>query len=269
MRIRIFLIAAVIAFYPAADIPVNAEDAADAHGTADMLGDLSIVEGETICGWSDVPSAEYTVHSDNPEFTLPDTAGQKVVSSKKNNAGAEIRVICAARDTGERSGGEKYLMKNRYLNTDHIEVRLFASKIIGADSPVRAAEREVFAAITDKNQGIPFIPVDEILRIRRGDCTEHTILLCSILRAAKIPSRAVVGLIFVPEWNGKKNVFVFHMWAEAFVEGKWILSDASFPKEKRYARYIALSYHSLKSDMPLDYLGAVSRIKNLRITRIR
>ena len=236
---------------------------------ADPLDEMSVVNGESLCGWYDTPSAEYTVRSDDPEFTLPDTAGQKVLSVEKNESGAEVRIVCAERDTGEGSGEGKFTARTRFLNTENVEVRLFASKIIGAMHPVHAAEKEVNAAITDKNQGIPLITVDEVLRMRSGDCTEHTVLLCSILRAAEIPSRAVVGLVYVPEWQGKKDVFVFHMWAEAFIKGKWIIADASFPKKKSYVRYIALSYHSLKTVMPLDYLAAVSHVKNLRITRVR
>jgi len=236
---------------------------------ADPLDDMSVVKGESVCGWHDTPSAEYTVSSDDTEFALPDTAGQKVISADKKENSVEVRIVCAERDTGEGSGGEKYTARTRFLDTENIEVRLFASKIIGSKHPVHAAENEVNGAITDKNQGIPLIPVDEVLRVRSGDCTEYTVLLCSILRAAGIPSRAVVGLVFVPEWQGKKDVFVFHMWAEAYIKGKWIIADASFPKKKSYVRYIALSYHSLKTAMPLDYLAAVSHVKNLRILRVR
>lgn len=236
---------------------------------ADPLDDMSVVSGETLCGWYDTPSAEYTISSDDPEFTLPDTAGQKVTAVEKNGNSTEVRLVCAERDTGEGSGERKYTARTRFLNTDNVEVRLFASKIIGSKHPVHSAEKETNAAITDKNQGIPLITVDEILRVRSGDCTEHTVLLCSILRAADIPARAVVGLVYVPEWQGKKNVFVFHMWAEAFIRGKWVIADASFPKKKSYVRYIALSYHSLKTAMPLEYLAAVSHVKNLKITRVR
>ena len=57
------------------------------------------------------------------------------------------------------------------------------------------------------------------------------------------------------------------MWAEAYVEGKWILADATFAGQRRPNRYIALANHSLKTASPLDYMDAVSRIQNLAVTR--
>ena len=62
-----------------------------------------------------------------------------------------------------------------------------------------------------------------------------------------------------------KNVFVFHMWAEACVDGKWLLADATRPGDLHPHRYITFAQHSLKAEMPLEYLGAVSAIRDLAV----
>ncbi len=58
----------------------------------------------------------------------------------------------------------------------------------------------------------------EILRGRRGDCTEHTRLFVALARAAGIPARAVEGLI----WLGDdQQSFGWHRWAEVELDGRW------------------------------------------------
>jgi hypothetical protein len=53
------------------------------------------------------------------------------------------------------------------------------------------------------------------------------------------------------------------MWAEAIVKGRWILVDATRPGEKQLNRYIAFTYHNLKTEAPLPYLRAISSIQDL------
>jgi hypothetical protein len=71
-------------------------------------------------------------------------------------------------------------------------------------------------------------------------------------------------MLAVPEFMGKKNVFVYHMWVEAWHNGRWTLVDPSWPGEKHCNRYIAFAYHNLKTEMPLSFLKALSEIQDLR-----
>lgn len=88
----------------------------------------------------------------------------------------------------------------------------------------------------------------------------------ALLRALHIPARAVVGMIAAKEYAGKKNVFVFHMWAEAYYNNTWMLVDATRPGKKKTNIYIALAYHSLETEMPLEFLEAMAHIQNLKVT---
>jgi len=127
-------------------------------------------------------------------------------------------------------------------------------------------ERFVHGHISEKTFGIPLIPAPAVYRGRAGDCTEHTVLAVALLRRMGIPARAVVGMIYSEEFEGMRDVYVFHMWAEAFHRGQWVLVDATRPGAKQPSRYIAFTYHNLKSEAPLAYLGALSALKNLRVT---
>lgn len=62
----------------------------------------------------------------------------------------------------------------------------------------------------------------ETLQRRAGDCTEASVLLAALGRAAGIPTRVVNGLVYSrPIYHGVSNVFMPHSWTLAFVDGAW------------------------------------------------
>jgi hypothetical protein len=234
----------------------------------DLFDEESVVPCDSGCGAEINSEAVYTIRSESADFILHDTAQQKVISIQKNDGVSEITIRCFDNTLSDKPDSSN-TGRTRYINPENPIVRKLASRIAGSNDPISEAERVTNEYITDKRYGIPLIRSDEVIRLRSGDCTEHTVLLSAILRAAKIPTRAVVGLIYTPMFGERRNVFVYHMWAEAWYHGRWIVADASFPGARKHGRYIAFSYHSLKSEMPLDYMAALAGIKNIAIHRVR
>lgn len=99
-------------------------------------------------------------------------------------------------------------------------------------------ERWVHRHIRAKHLGVGFASAREVLDRREGDCTEHAVLLAALLRAAGIPARAAVGLMY---WHG---VFGYHMWTEVHVGG-WRSLDATIAGPFVDATHITLSNTSL------------------------
>lgn len=64
---------------------------------------------------------------------------------------------------------------------------------------------------------------EQVVEQRRGDCTEHAVLLAALGRAAKIPTRVAIGLVYVPSEDG----FVFHMWNESLIDDTWCALDGT------------------------------------------
>ena len=60
----------------------------------------------------------------------------------------------------------------------------------------------------------------EVLRTREGDCNEHATLLTTLLRAAGIPARLCIGLVYT------RDKFYYHAWTEAWL-GTWVSMDAT------------------------------------------
>lgn len=70
----------------------------------------------------------------------------------------------------------------------------------------------------------------EAYRSRRGDCTEYAVLLAAMGRAAGVPTRVSVGLVYSRSFEGHRYVFVPHAWVHAWTGQGWESFDAAMGK---------------------------------------
>lgn len=212
--------------------------------------------------------SRYRITSASADFSLPDTPFQSPESRSVNGNRAAITIRCGAfpqLPARREPPREEDLADTPFLNLPHTLIRNAAAPLGRASDPVHAVEEFVYRHIDRKILGIPLISAREIMKNRSGDCTEHTVLATALLRSLGIPTRAVVGMVLVPSFGSERNVFVFHLWAEAFRDGNWRLVDATTPGEKHPNRYIALARHNLRTEMPRAYLRAAGAISELSI----
>lgn len=207
----------------------------------------------------------YRLSSSDPAFSLPDTPFQRVAARQARKEGMVITLRSGEAGASPPHAG--HLEDTPLLTMDDPAVRSLAARAKRMGKPVGAVARLVHVHITDKRAGIPIIPAREIALGRAGDCTEHAVLAVALLRSLGVPARAVVGMIYSESFEGARNVFVFHMWAEAYSGGRWVLVDATRPGENGANRYVAFAYHHLKTATPLSYLRAVAAIKDLTVER--
>jgi len=120
-----------------------------------------------------------------------------------------------------------------------------ATKAVGDEKDAWAAacklERFANEYITDKNYGKAFLSAKQVMDERSGDCTEHGVFLAALCRAAGIPSRVAVGLLYF------KGIWGGHMWTEVSLSGKWYALDAVLGNGGVGGSHLALSSDSLKS----------------------
>jgi transglutaminase-like putative cysteine protease len=93
-----------------------------------------------------------------------------------------------------------------------------------------------------------------------GDCGEHAVLLGALLRAAGIPARVVLGLVYVES----KKAYMYHAWVMAHA-GEWVFTDAAlgaFPAIGNYAPLIiddtgggAVRIFKLLGKININYVG--------------
>lgn len=101
-----------------------------------------------------------------------------------------------------------------------------------------------------------FATAADVARTRRGDCSEHAVLLCALLRARGIPARTVAGLVYV-EGAG---AFGYHMWCEGYFGDRWIGLDATLGRGGISAAYLKVAEASLEG---VDSLKAVLPVAQL------
>lgn len=129
----------------------------------------------------------------------------------------------------------KYLARSTYIQADAPEIRAAARQAAGDARTnwerARRMSRWVYDLIEDKDLGVAFASALETLETKRGDCTEHSVLLAALLRAEGIPARLAFGLVYFDDPETGRPLMGGHVWNEAWV-GHWMALDATLPYER-------------------------------------
>jgi len=157
------------------------------------------------------------------------------------------------RRTGGPAGGEeepdsRYLASSSYLQTGSADLQEALAQALGPEGAEGLERREVARRLAlwvrdevdERAQDIGFATAAEVARDRRGDCSEHAVLLAGLLRAAGIPSRVRAGLLYLPDGGDGRPAFGFHLWTQAWLEG-WLDLDATLGGEEADALHLGLA----------------------------
>src|SRR5207253_1751979 len=99
------------------------------------------------------------------------------------------------------------------------------------DDPPRQRMRAGVLRIAREPSPVP--SAREVLRVLRGDCNEHAVLLTALARAAGIPARMVAGAVYLD------GAFLYHAWSELWL-GRWVSADAVFEQMPADATHVKL-----------------------------
>lgn len=124
----------------------------------------------------------------------------------------------------EKEEFRSFLQPTSFCQSDDPEIKKTAEEIIGEEkNSWRAAKKiaEWMRKEMTSTYDVGFADAREVWRNREGDCSEHTVLTVALIRAAGIPARAAVGIMY----GG--GIFAYHMWPEVYV-GRWIGLDAKW-----------------------------------------
>jgi len=117
---------------------------------------------------------------------------------------------------------------SRLIESEDAGIQRLAGQVPSAATDVALANaltQKVYTWIEQKDFSTVLASAAEVARTRRGDCTEHAVLLAAMARARGLPARVVVGLVYVPQLGG----FGYHMWNEMWCDGHWHSFDATRP----------------------------------------
>lgn len=129
-----------------------------------------------------------------------------------------------------------------------VELAKEATRGIDADKAKRAEAMRRFVRryIRQADLSVGFASAGEVARARRGDCTEHGVLLAAMCQADGIPARAASGLVYVRDFLGKQSVFGYHMWTQVWLDGRWIDLDATLDDVAFDATHILINASHLE-----------------------
>ncbi len=213
-----------------------------------------------------VRSAEYmlTATGMDPARYLPSEDYQQVERISDDTARVTVKAVKANRDANAAPPAEEFRRGNFYIQSDDEEVRALSDSITDeADTPwgrAKALERWVNDNIREKSMSVGFATAKTVLRTRAGDCTEHSVLLAALLRAAGIPSRVASGLVY------SDGAFCYHMWTEAYIGSAWTPLDATLSAESVDATHIKLADSSLAdADLERMFRGLAPVLGKLKV----
>jgi transglutaminase-like putative cysteine protease len=163
-------------------------------------------------------------------------------------------------------GAGAFLAPEPLLESDAPEIIAEANVALKGVTGARArAERltRYVNALLDKKPTVSLPSAREVLRTKVGDCNEHTALYVAMARAAGIPARIAVGLVFV---RGVQGAFYYHAWPEVYLDegngrGLWLPVDPTlnqFPADGTHIRLVRGGLEKQAAILPL--------IGSLRIT---
>ncbi len=199
------------------------------------------------------------IENDMATGAIPEAPGQAV--AKKG--GNYVVVITQRRPDGglpsvDLSAADRrsYTASTAMFPSSHPSIRAAARRAAGSETePLLMAgrlSRYVARRLANSGRGAAAASALEALRQGRGDCTEHAALMVALARAKGIPARRVSGLV-----HGGTS-FIFHDWAEVYIDDRWIPCDPSKGTVGLPACYLRLGHGS---EHDADYKSRVLIMK--------
>lgn len=136
--------------------------------------------------------------------------------------------VLKPRPLKDPEGGDN-LKTSIVIESDSPRIREQAQQIVGEEKDAYAAAQKIVLWVgrsLKKDYGASADRATDVLRQRKGDCTEHSLLAVSLLRASGIPARRVDGVIYMVNQDQVPALY-WHEWVEAWV-GEWTQMDPTF-----------------------------------------
>lgn len=260
--------------YPALGGRVTFLRTEEAAATAPVVNppDLGVIQSipldRGIPGIHDRAAVVYKVaapdEDDDLETLFAADARQRVKNVDPKAKTFELHVSAArgpaADGPGDPAPGPEFLGSNFYIAAADARVKEHAAAAVaglpdgaGAWDKARAVERWVKANMRQIEFSQAMATADNVAKTLSGDCTECAMLAAAMCRAAGVPSRTALGLVYATNATGKP-ILGYHMWFEAYCGGRWVPLDATLGRGGVGPGHLKItdhSWHNEKSMLPL------------------
>ncbi len=148
------------------------------------------------------------------------------------------------------------------VEASNAEMKATAKKIIGDEKDAWTAAKKISRWVyqnVKSDYGYSSDRSTDVLKTMRGDCTEHSLLAVSLLRASGIPAKRIDGVVYVMNEDNVPALY-WHEWVEAYV-GEWTQLDPTFGQDVADATHFGVGEESNAEITPL--------IGSLKVTEVR
>jgi transglutaminase-like putative cysteine protease len=154
---------------------------------------------------------------------------------------------------------ERYLAPEAFIESDAPEIVEEAGRALRPLTPEstdRARAEQLVRYVNvllEKKPTVSLPSARDVLRTKVGDCNEHTALYVAMARAAGLPARIAVGVVYM------QGAFYYHAWPEVYVRetpstGLWLPVDPTlnqFPADTTHVRLARGSLEKQAAIVPL------------------
>lgn len=151
---------------------------------------------------------------------------------------------------------EVYLQGDTLTEVYDPLIQKTAREIVGKETDLWKRALLVHQFVFKELEKTPTVSIPnaiEVLKTKKGDCNEHAVLYTALARAANIPARTVVGLVYSTSRNGSAGFF-YHAWVEVFTGKDWIAIDPTWNQIPADATHIAFIEGGIESQVQVTSL---------------
>lgn len=164
-------------------------------------------------------------------------------------------------ELAKKSSLKNYLRSEPQIDVTDPLIQATAKKIVGSEKDSWKRALMIHRYVFETLEKVPTITVPnavEVLKTKRGDCNEHAALTTALMRAAGVPARTVVGLVYSDRFYGT-NGFYYHAWVEIFSGETWTSLDPTWDQVPSDSTHIAFVDGAL--DKQLQVTNLMGKIK--------
>jgi transglutaminase-like putative cysteine protease len=150
---------------------------------------------------------------------------------------------------------DPFIQPTVFLQSDHPKITRLAAEIVLGERDARKAALRIKDWVYKEIAKAPTVSIPnalEVLQTKKGDCNEHTVLFNALARAAGIPAKTVVGVVYL------RGAFYYHAWSEVWL-GQWVSLDSvlnQFPADATHIKFL-----EGEIDRQIDILQLIGNLK--------
>jgi hypothetical protein len=202
---------------------------------------------------------------DEPATAFARDDRQQVQNRDGHTFELHVQAVREPRAAAEPPGpvAEEFVQSNAFINSADAKVQEHARRAVGKETDpwkkAQAIEAWVHRNMRVLNFSEAMATADHVARTLEGDCSEFAMLTAGMCRAAGVPARVAVGLVYTD--HGQRGPALgYHMWTEVWVRGGWLALDATLGRGSVGAGHLKIAAHSWHDTQSLTPLLPVTRV---------